>query len=372
MPDRVQTLAAKPPLRVYGGRSGHESARLRRIRRATREGAVLAPRNRHFRLALTPIAIGLLSAAVFASGAAALPRSKSPAANTKQKHHRLTATERSRIRKQLASRLKRNPTVALSRAFMKQAAAVEFRLPLTARLRNSDGQGGYLPADDQLEIDWDDSAFVWPLDPGIPPAPQTVLLSGGFTMESVYNGGDTTGYGELGANEVVLGGAIDMTSDPFTISDFFGGCPDGPQLTTAPDAQVAISSAGPRYGVMNPFSQAIRGTLNLRMSFAAARRPDCASAAFATDSVDNSAALPMPLRFNGKLSVSPGITADGKLRFGKITIDDSVTPQLTTFAFVRSCTGPLGNCDPKSFPARLKLKKLTAEVLLGDVFPAVG
>jgi hypothetical protein len=45
-----------------------------------------------------------------------------------------------------------------------------------------------------------------------------------------------------------------------------------------------------------------------------------------------------------------------------------VTPQLSTFAYVRSCTGA-ATCDPKEFPARIKLKKLTAEVLLGDLGP---
>jgi hypothetical protein len=108
------------------------------------------------------------------------------------------------------------------------------------------------------------------------------------------------------------------------------------------------------------------------MSFLSNRAANCGDTPVPTAVVDNATAPPMPLRFSGKFAISPSVTADGKLRFGKITIDDSVTPQLTTFAFVRSCTGPLGNCDPKSFPARLKLKKLTAEVLLGDVFPAVG
>jgi hypothetical protein len=76
----------------------------------------------------------------------------------------------------------------------------------------------------------------------------------------------------------------------------------------------------------------------------------------------------MPIRFDGKFRTSPAITADGHVRFGEITIDDSVTPQLSTFAYVRTCTGAL-TCDPEQFPARLKLKKLSAEVLLGDIGP---
>jgi hypothetical protein len=312
---------------------------------------------------------GSLLAATFAAGASsALAK---PTAAVKKKRAP-SAKERARIRRELKRQLRRNPGIAFSKAFMKKAALVEFRLPLTVRLRNSDGNGGYESGDDLLEIDWDDAAFTWPLDGanGIPAAPQIVPIQGNFTMESVYGNGDFSGGGELGANEVILGGGIAMTSDPFTISDFFGpACPNGPQLATLANTSVAISSAGARYGVMNPFSQQIRGTLNLRMTFRSQRKADCATAPVPTDQVDNSAALPMPVRFSGKMSISPSITADGKMRFGKITIDDSVEPQLTTFAFVRSCTDPAGTCTPGSFPARLKFKKLTAEVLLGALFP---
>jgi hypothetical protein len=330
---------------------------------------VLAYR-RYIRLASVLAIAGALVAAAVLSGGAGTALAK-PAASAKVKHG-LSKRERARIRRELKRQLRRHPGIAFSKAFMKKAALVEFRLPLTVRLRNSDGSGGYQPGDDLLEIDWDDAAFAWPLEGsnGIPAAPQIVPIQGNFTMESVYGNGDMSGSGELGANEVILGGGVDMTSDPFTISDFFGApCANGPQLATLAGTPVAITSAGARFGVMNPFSQEIRGTLSLRMTFRAQRKPDCDTAAAPTDQVDNSIALPMPVRFSGKMSISPSITADGKMRFGKITIDDAVEPQLTTFAFVRSCTDPAGTCTPGSFPARLKFKKLTAEVLLGDLFP---
>ena len=88
-----------------------------------------------------------------------------------------------------------------------------------------------------------------------------------------------------------------------------------------------------------------------------------------TPVVDNGSAPPMPVRFNGHFTISPSITPDGKMRFGKISLDDAVSPQLSTFAFVRACTEVPAPCNPQPFPARLKLKKLTAEVLLGDIFP---
>lgn len=290
---------------------------------------------------------------------------------SKKPPHKLSRPERTELRKQLARQLRRNPTLILNRRFIRKAALAEFRLPMSARLSRSNGQGGYEPSDDQLEIDWDDSVFTWPLAAagGTFAAPQTTGLAGGFTLEAVFNGGDTTGYGELGATETVVGGGITMRSDPFTISEFGTACATGPQLATDPAAQVTLTSAGPRYGVMNLFSNEFRGTLSLRMSFAGSIASSCGAPPELTPPVDNSLAPPMPIRFNGKFTISPAITPDGKIRFGKITIDDAVTPQLSTFAFVRSCTDVAPPCNPQQFPARLKLKKLTAEVLLGDVLP---
>jgi hypothetical protein len=239
---------------------------------------------------------------------------------------------------------------------------------MSIRLSRSNGVGGYEPSDDQLEITWDDSAFTWPLPSGAIAVPQTATLSGGFTMEAVFNGGETSGYGELGAMETILGGGIKMNASPFTISEFATPCGSGPQLTTNPAAQVQLTSAGPRWGVMNLFSQTFSGTLSLRMTFAGSVAASCGATPTLTPTVDNSSAPPDPVRVQGSFTLSPAITPDGKVRFGRITIDDSATPQLSTFGFVRSCTGTV-TCDPQQFPARLKVKTLTAEVLLGDVLP---
>jgi hypothetical protein len=285
------------------------------------------------------------------------------------KQQKLSAAQKAQIRKQLAREVRKNPAVVMKRSFIRKAAASEFRLPFSVRLRRSDGNGGFEPSDDQLEIAWDDAATTWPLGAGALPPAQDVLLSGGFTLEAAFGGGDATGYGELGATETIVGRGVSMTSGPFAISDFASPCLSGPQLVADPATPVAITSAGSRFGVMNLFSREIRGTLSLRMTFKAQRALNCGDPPFLTDPVDNTSAAPMPVRFDGKVTVSPAITPDGKLRFGKITIDDAVTPQLSTFAYVRSCTQAPPNCDPQQFPARLKFKKVTAELLLGDVLP---
>jgi hypothetical protein len=320
--------------------------------------------------------VAALSAA--APGAAASVRASAvgPSAATAEAVHAATtaggagrpsARERSRLRRTLARRVRRNPGVMLDRGFMKTAALVNFTLPLSVRLSRSNGQGGYEPSDDQLEVTWDDSVVPWPLAGGAPAAPQTTMLSGRFTMEASW-GGDVSGYGEPGAMEIAQGNRLTMTATPFTISAFQPTCVSGPQLAVAPSPPIAVSSAGFRFGLLNLFRQTIRGTLALRMTFPAQVTAACGGAPAATPTVDNTSAPPMPMRFEGTFRMSPAITADGKLRFGRITVDDAVTPQISTFSYIRSCTVAV-TCDAKQFPARLKVKKLTAEVLLGDIGP---
>ena len=305
------------------------------------------------------------SAATLTAGVKAAAKDK---ASEPRAANRKAARRRAAIRRRLARQVKRDPGVVLRRRFARKAALVDFKLPLTLRLNRPVAGGGFEASDDQIEITYDDSVIPWPLagDGGTTPAPQTTNLSGSFTMESSF-ADDSSGYGELGAMETIIGGGIEMTATPFTISEFALPC-GHPQLSADPGGTIAVTSAGPKFGLMNMFSGATRGSLALRMTFASERYPSCGGVAELTPMVDNSAAPPMPVRFSGEFRVSPAISGDGRMRVGVLEIDDAVTPQLSTFAYVRSCTGTI-TCDPMQFPARLKLKKLTAEVLLGDAMP---
>jgi hypothetical protein len=321
-----------------------------------------------FRIRFVGLVLGLLllGGSLLCAGAqASAPTPKNP-------KHALSKKQRAELRKKLLRQVRRDPASALSRSFLRKAALAEFQLPMTVRLSASDGQGGYRPSDDLLEIDWDDSVFAWPLSAGLPSGNQSVAISGNFTMDAIFGGGDTSGYGELGAIETVLGRQISMSSGPFVISDFAATCPDGPQLAADANTRGTVTSTQARYGLMNPFSQTIRGTLALRMSFPSSIAATCGATPGVSAVPDNSSANPMPVRFDGKFSISPAITPDGKLRFGKITVDDATNAQDSTFAFVRACTQPTSDpstCDPQLFPARIKFKTLSAEVLLGDVVP---
>jgi antitoxin (DNA-binding transcriptional repressor) of toxin-antitoxin stability system len=295
--------------------------------------------------------------------AAAMPAQAEPAAvaaKAKKKQSSAQA-QRERLRRELARQVKRNPSTIFSKSFLKKADLVDFRLPLTVRL--TDGNGVRDPTGDQLEISWDDSVTPWPAF-GMAPATQTMDLKGQFTMELSY-GDEASGYGELGAMEALQGAQISMQGSPITIADF-PGCPSGPQLRVAAGSSVSITSAGARYGLLNPFSQRFRGTLALRMSFASEFATSCDGGYTTTQAVNNSQAPPMPVRFDGTFRTSPAVTSDGKVRFGEIEIDDAATPQVSSFAYIRSCTS-FPDCTPAQFPARLKLKRLRAEVLLGDV-----
>jgi hypothetical protein len=285
-----------------------------------------------------------------------------PAAASAAKAKHLSPGQKAKIKRALKRQVKHNPGVILGRRFAKQAAQVDFKLPTTVRLNRSDGAGGFEASDDVVEIDYDDSVVPWPLAGGATPATQTTSLQGQFSLEASMSD-DASGYGELGAMETVAGGRTQITATPFRISDFDVPCATDSQVRTAGD--VTLTSAGPRFGLMNLFSQTFRGSLYLRMSVASDVTDVCGGTTATTAVVDNSTAPPMPLRFSGKFQMSPAITADGKTRVGRITVDDTLEPQIANFAYVRACTNVL-TCDPLQFPARLKLKRLTAEVLLGD------
>ena len=308
-----------------------------------------------------------LAVALLCVGAASAAPRDGVVESAAKKPKKPTARERARIRRALTREIKRNPAALLKKSFLKRAALVDYRVPFTVRLGKANGSGGFEASDDQLEITYDDAANPWPtLTPaGLPAGVQLTNLAGRFTMEALWDG-DSTGLGEPGAIETVVGNGISMTATPFAISDFDPVCGTSPEILTDPSNNIPVVSSGFRYGVLNPFAGTIRGTLSLRMTnFASQIYPSCGGTPAISPPVVNSAAPPMPVRFSGEFETSPAITADGRVRFGKITIDDTVAPQLSTFAYVRACTDAV-TCNPQMFPARLMLKKLTAEVLLGD------
>jgi hypothetical protein len=308
---------------------------------------------------------GLLITTSVAGGSVALPwdagqaraagRSQ-PAFSAKGPRHGLKAlslTLKSRVRKRL-----------------KRAAVDGSVLPLTIRLRRS-YEGG--PGDDVVALSWDTAATPWPLA-GTAPSPVQALthLDGAATYQWDF-AADTTGYTTAGTVETNLGGGVSMTGTGFPI-----GVPEGAGCTTLASLDatgMSLTSAGARFGTLNPFSGDVSGTLNLRTAIrtravACGGDPATAPTAVAATTAGDP---PLPVAFSGRFTVSPALTADGRVRVGLLRIVDATdTPQRSTYGLIQACTDPLAadQCGRRAFPVRTKMVSMTAEVLMGDAMPA--
>jgi hypothetical protein len=225
-----------------------------------------------------------------------------------------------------------------------------------------------------VEIDWDNTADSWPL-PGTTPAdPQKLNLTGTFTMEADF-GGDAAGYGELGAVETLQGGAASLIASPVdplqatAIVAADGACPPGspPQLAVDPSSPITFSTGGPRYGVMNPFSQTMRGSILLSTVLQTAASTSCNPLTAITPTTQPVPGPAMPISYEGEFHISPSLTSDGRMRLGKMTISAS-SAQSSMAALFTGCSSPSSlDCTPLRFPARIRFTQVTADVLLGSI-----
>jgi hypothetical protein len=321
----------------------------------------------HSRRLTTLMALAAVAATHVPSSAVAKQPDKRATAAKKAK--KLTKRQRQKLRRELRREAARHPTAVFKPSFMKKASLVDFKLPLTVRVGPAPGQPP--TTTNQLEIDWGQSANPWPSG-FTTPAPQTVALTGTFTMEADF-GGDASGYGELGAVETIAGGQANLTAtpvDPAQPTEVAGpnascnpGDPD--QVVVDPGTPLTFSSGGVRYGLLNMFSQTIRGSLLLSTSVPADVSVSCGPLVPA--GLKPAPGPAMPLEYNGKFYVSPALTSDGKMRLGKMII---TSPQTSTAAQFAACTVPTSvaaDCSPMQFPARIQVTQMTAEVLLGDI-----
>jgi hypothetical protein len=318
------------------------------------------PVKRHLsRLSPAP-ALVVLCCAAAASPARAAQRPDASATTTSAKVKKLRAEYRRQVIKQ--------PRVILQPAFLQRAQAVGSILPFTVRLRKP-YEGG--PGDDVLQFAWDAAAVPWPLAGTVPPTdPSTTNLDGAFTYEWDY-GADVTGYAGQGAVESLVGGGIAITGSGFHIADADGACTTVKSLDAT---GITFKSAGIRFGTVNPFSGDVFGTINLRSSVRT-RVTACDGTVSPTTQLATTRPgdPPIPVAFYGKISVSPAVASDGKVRLGVLRIADAApTPQRTTFAMIYACADPAAadGCGRQPFPMRVKFRSLVADVLAGDTMPA--
>jgi hypothetical protein len=306
-----------------------------------------------------PGLVGLLAATSLAGGSLVLPADgwakpgSAAAARAMGSGSSASLTLKSKVRKRV-----------------RRAQAAGAVLPFTIRLRRS-YEGG--PGDDVVALSWDPSASPWPLAGTAPVAGSaTTSLDGAFTSQWDF-GADTSGYATRGTVETHVGAGVALTGSGFGIA-----APEGATCTTwaALDATgIALTSAGARFGSANPFSGEVSGTLSLRTAIRTRAVPCGGDPATAATAVARTADAdpPLPVAFSGRLTISPAVTADGRVRLGVLRIADTpATPQRSTFGLLHACADPAAadGCDRRAFPVRTRLVSLTAEVLAGDAMPA--
>ena len=353
---------------------------------ASWRAAMLAPFALVAALTVVPSAHALPHGAVPAGSAA------KPVAVKVVTHLRAQA----RTRAQLARELRRNPRAALKSSFLKRAAVVNFKLPLTVRLR----AGAALEVT-FLSIRRPLSTLTYP-----PPAgTQTLPLSGQFAMEMDF--GASSSVGGFGSFPSRSGHYVSFTSPaPLRIANF-GDCADPPPspepafVEKTPGTDITTTSGGLTWTLLNPFSAAAEGDLYLKLDLQSRVRRSSASCGAPGDVADFSLpaapsgtepwAQPVRIAWSGFFRIAPAITDRGALRLGKIVATEPAQPQPLTTGNIWACapssvlmgsTVPPGNgCQETSapltppmepvgaapFPVQLKLTSFDADVLIGDV-----
>jgi hypothetical protein len=297
----------------------------------------------------------------------AVTASSSLAAARRHGHHSARKTQ-VRKRQALLKQLRRNPRLALRASFMRQASDLDLDLPLTVRFNRAlDSTPLFGASDDVLEIAWNDDAGLWPAGFILPPTSVAdVALSRGFSMVAHF-GADTAGYGQPGVIETSEGQNVELetaTAGPIEVADSDPAC----GTATVRIDTMSFGRGDVTQGVLDLFNGQARGRLHLRATTTSSIRPTCADDWVNAGTYISEAPDPvLPITFTGAFRVSPAITADGYVRLGTISISDAAGTQTSSFGQIKVCTEPSDpTCQPQGFTARLKLKNLTAELLLGE------
>lgn len=300
---------------------------------------------------------------------------------------------RVRDRRRLALELRRSPRTTLrSRSFLRRAALVGLRMPVTVRLREGSALG----------VSW--SPLRFPLDGGLFPAPageQQLALAGSFPMVVDFDAG--AGYGGPGNLQARSGpGGRITAAGPLVVAEP-AGCAGVPPAfveaatTTGGTPPIVASAVTQTWVDLNPFSGGSDGYLDLKLSVRSRVLGSSATCASPGPTADYDVPVttpatdpwnaPVRIRWDGSFRVAPAITSDGAIRFGKISVDATQPQSATTgnlwgcaaqaaitgagLPLATPCTSadgaPLGEpVGPAPFPAALVVKTLSADILLGD------
>jgi hypothetical protein len=302
-------------------------------------------------------------------------RSVADAQGATAKDKGATAKKRAQQRQALLRSVKRSPRVVLEPGFLRKAGLFGLDLPVTIRLTPAAGQfGSAALTNDQIKLTFT-GATTGPV-PGVP-VPSTTATIKGIIRGSLNFSQDSAGYGGKGIVELGFG-TVAMTASPFDLTEASdpGPCAGDPGLLRVHDPgvsgfPVAITDAPGSQGYVDFFQGAFSISLHTAFAFASKKRDVCTDPFTPTSVMPGTGNPPLPLRLDGKFRISPAITADGRLRLAKLTIDG---PQHDSFVRVHSCTEPppppASGCasgTEVTLDGRLEATAFSAEMLVGNV-----
>lgn len=305
----------------------------------------------------------LVAIALCAVGSAVPERAEARSSTTSS-----AKKQRAKERKALVRATKRDPKVVTKPWFLRKAQLFGLDLPITIRLTPAANQAGTpVPSfDDVIQIDLGTTATGGPPPDGVAPGVVQSTLKGSI-RGSLRFSQDPAGYGQLGTVELGFGD-IQMTGTAFDLVHDAapGGCTD-PALLRAIDPITITEAQGSR-GFVNLFGGTFSMSVHTVFAFSSEVRPICTDLYSPTSYMDGSGRPPLPIRLDGRMRISPALTADGRVRLGKLSLDGT---QADSYVQVHSCTTgppPPATCASGSdatMEGRLMATSFTAELLIG-------
>jgi hypothetical protein len=271
-------------------------------------------------------------------------------------------------RKRLVRALKRNPRVATRSWFLRKAALFGLDLPIAIRLSPAINQAGDpdIADVDQIELQLGTDPTAAPVPVGVAAGDVQSTIDGSVTGALRFSQ-DPAGYGQLGTVELGFG-SVQMTGTGFDLVHDAapGGCGDPALLRSVGPIQITSGGTGSQ-GFVNFFTGSFSMSVHTSFQFASETRTVCTDPYVTTALMDGAGRPPLPIRLDGAFRVSPAITADGRVRLGKLAITGV---QADSFVKVHSCVTapPPATCALGTdgvMNGRLVATAFNAELLIG-------
>jgi hypothetical protein len=262
--------------------------------------------------------------------------------------------------------MRRNPRVVTRRWFLKRASLFGVDLPVTFRLTPVVDQAGTPAAvdDDTIQISLGSDPTTAPLPTGVAAGDVTSTVKGRIAGSLRFSQ-DPAGYGQIGAVELGFG-QMDLTASGI---DLVNDANPATCTLLSTNGPISIGDAPGSQGFVNLFGGTFSIDLHTAFSFTSLTRSLCTDPFTTTALMDGVGRPPLPIRIDGAFRLSPALTADGRVRLGKLT---AAGAQHDSYVQVHTCTAapPPSPCAPASdgvLPGRLLTTSFSAELLVGNI-----